>query len=72
MPATTLEPDVRSDTDTVSPRLKHIARMSERRFDGTVETLCGLIRTVKPPRRGAVPCETCVAVRDGISSLDWL
>ena len=62
----------RSTDETVSPPLKHLARMSERRWDGTVETLCGLVRTVKPPRPRAVRCEKCLAIRDGISVLERL
>lgn len=59
-------------TTAKGPPLKHLVRMSERRYDHTVETLCGLVRSLKPPRSGAVPCEKCIAIRDGIASLDHL
>ena len=41
------------------PRLRHLTRASERRYDGTVETLCGIIAVEKPPRSG--PTEKCRA-----------
>lgn len=49
---------------------KHLIRYSERRFDGTVETLCGLIRTPKPPRDNAEKCEKCLEVEKAISFLN--
>lgn len=40
---------------------RHIARASGRRFDGTVETLCGQIRRLSiQPRPKAQRCEACV------------
>ena len=64
-------PDTVRGDDSPPPR-KHMARMSERRFDGTVETLCGIVASQKPPRRGAEKCPTCLDIYHGIRALDEL
>lgn len=52
--------------------LKHLVRMSERRWDGTVETLCGIVRQPAPPRETARRCRKCEEIYEGIRFLDGL
>ena len=59
------------DTTGNTP-LKHLARMSERRFDGLVETLCGIIRQPSMPRPNAQRCQKCEEIYKGIRFLDQL
>ena len=55
------------------PRRRHLTRMSERRWDGTVETLCGIVATEKPPRSGPTEkCKECLEVLGFIRELDGL
>lgn len=52
---------------------RHIARASGRRFDGTVETLCGQIRRIAVrPRPNAARCEACVEMLRFVARLDGL
>ena len=52
---------------------KHIIRASGRRWDGTVETLCGQIRRASlTPRRNADRCQACIEMMRGIAALDQL
>lgn len=50
------------------PPLKHLARPMQR-WDHQVETLCGLVRTVKPPRKGAARCQDCLEVAQFVGQL---
>lgn len=50
----------------------HLFRRSERRADGTVLTLCGLVRPLKPPEPGAEVCEKCADVRRLVRGLEDL
>lgn len=59
-----------SDGSHDSPPIRHLARMSERRFDGTVETFCGLRRTIKPPKPNAQKCPKCLEVMELIRQMD--
>lgn len=61
-----------SNGDNDNPPMRHLARMSERRFDGTVDTFCGLRRTVKPPKPNAQKCQKCEEVMQMIRNLERL
>lgn len=61
-----------TDNGSEPPR-RHLARMSERRFDGTVDTLCGIKRrSMKPPKPNAQKCEQCLEVLRFINGLESL
>lgn len=65
----TLEKTVSNNGDSGVPK-KHLTRYSERRFDGTVETLCGLIRTPRPAKASSEKCEKCLEIEEAISYLN--
>jgi len=60
------------ETPVPEKPVRHLARMSERRWDGTVDTFCGLRRTIKPPKPNAEKCEKCLEVLEMIRHLDRL
>lgn len=72
-PAYVPAPAHTSNGSNSEPPRRHLARMSERRFDGTVDTLCGIKRRVmEPPKPNAQPCEKCQEVLRFINGLEAL